>query len=164
MPASSGRWIPVTGATTLVGATGHAITGIVARGNQLYGAGGRGDNTFYRIDTTTGAATEIGSFGYGGWINSVSMGFDDSGTLLGGPQLRAAGAGLDNGSRLERSGHARSELPARCTIVGPITGPESLSQVGMKGFAIGPPRCIARQSVPRRGAGRYAAVASRSPG
>jgi hypothetical protein len=34
------------------------------------------------------------------------------------------------------------------TVVGPITGPESLRQVGMKGFAIGPPRCLNGTVVP----------------
>ena len=49
---------------------------------SLYGAGGRGENTFYRIDTETGAATAIGSFGVTTrWINSVSMSFDDTGVL-----------------------------------------------------------------------------------
>ena len=38
---------PSTGATTLIGPTGHTITGIVAHGNVVYGAGGRSNNGFY---------------------------------------------------------------------------------------------------------------------
>lgn len=140
---------PSTGATTLVGATGHAITGIVARGYQLYGAGGRGDNTFYRIDTTTGAATEIGSFGYGGWINSVSMGFDDSGTLF--AVLNYVPPAPGSTTVPDWSDLATLDpISGALTIIGPITGPDSLSQVGMKGFAIGPPRCIAGNLIPHR--------------
>src|SRR3954469_14540546 len=72
---------PSNGATALVGSTGHTITGLVAHGNVMYGAGGRGDNGFYRIDARTGAATEIGSFGDSRWINSVSMSYDEAGVL-----------------------------------------------------------------------------------
>ncbi|HEV7489594.1 MAG TPA: hypothetical protein VGO25_02230 [Rhodanobacteraceae bacterium] len=138
---------PSSGAATLVGATGHPITGIVARGYQLYGAGGRGDNTFYRIDTATGAATELGSFDYGGWINSVAMSFDDKGTLFAVLNYVPPAPGsttVPDWSDLAKLDPSSGAL----TIIGPITGPDSLSQVGMKGFAIGPPRCIAGNLIP----------------
>ena len=31
----------------------------------------------------------------------------------------------------------------RVHMIGPITGPDSLKQVGMKGFTVGPPACTA---------------------
>jgi len=131
---------PSNGATTLVGATGHTITGIVAHGNVMYGAGGRGDNGFYRIDTATGAATEIGSFGDGRWINSVSMSYDAAGVLWAAINYVPPAPGSD--TIADWSDLARiDEASGKITFVGPITGPESLLQIGMKGFAIGPPRC-----------------------
>jgi hypothetical protein len=133
---------PANGATTLVGATGHTITGLVAVGNALFGAGGRGDNNLYRIDPKTGAATVIGSFGDSGWINSVSMSFDESGTLW--AVLNYVPPEPGSTSVADWSDLARIDIATgRVTIVGPITGPESLRQVGMKGFAVGPPRCTA---------------------
>ena len=133
---------PANGATTLIGATGHTITGLVAVGNALFGAGARGDNNLYRVDTKTGAATIVGSFGDSGWINSVSMGFDDKGTLWAVLNYVPPEPGAT--SVADWSDLARIDIATgRVTIVGPITGPESLQQVGMKGFAVGPPRCTA---------------------
>ncbi|MCB1570162.1 MAG: hypothetical protein KDI72_03700, partial [Xanthomonadales bacterium] len=63
---------PSNGATTVVGNLGQTVTGLAARGNELFGAGGRGNNSLYRIDTATGAAQLIGGFGAAnsGWISS----------------------------------------------------------------------------------------------
>lgn len=134
---------PASGATTLVGTTGHPITGLVALGNVLYGAGGRGDNTFYKIDTHSGVATPVGRFGddVPDWVNSVSMSFDDKGVLW--AVLNYVPPAPGSTSVSDWSDLARIDVTTgRVTIVGPITGPESLRQVGMKGFAIGPPRCL----------------------
>ncbi len=131
---------PSNGATTLVGATGHTITGIVAHGKVMYGAGGRGDNGFYRIDTETGAATEIGSFGDDRWINTVSMGYDDAGVLWAAINYVPPAPGDD--SIADWPDLARiDEATGKITFVGTIAGPDSLRQIPMKGFAIGPPRC-----------------------
>ena len=133
-----------TGATTLVGATGHTITGLVARGNALYGAGGKGDNNLYRVSMQTGEARLIGSYGpaASGWINSVSMSFDDDGTLWAVLNYVPPAPGsttVPDWSDLATIDPTTGEM----TVIGPITGPEDLRQVGMKGFAIGPPRCVA---------------------
>jgi len=133
---------PASGATTLVGATGHTITGLVSVGNALYGAGGQGDNNFYRIDTKSGVATLIGSYGIDGWINSVSMSFDEDGRLW--AVLNYVPPAPGSTSVADWSDLARIDIATgQVTIVGPITGPDELRQVGMKGFAVGPPRCIA---------------------
>jgi hypothetical protein len=133
-----------TGATTLVGETGHTITGLVARGNALYGAGGKGDNNLYRVNTRTGEARLIGSYGpaASGWINSVSMSFDEDGPLWAVLNYVPPAPGstlVPDWSDLATIDPITGEV----TVVGPITGPEALRQVGMKGFAIGPPRCVA---------------------
>jgi hypothetical protein len=131
---------PSNGATTLIGPTGHTITGIVAHGNVVYGAGGRGDNGFYRIDAQSGAATEIGNFGDSRWINSVSMSYDAAGVLWAAINYVPPAPGSDTVA--DWSDLARiDESTGKITFIGPITGPESLLQIGMKGFAIGPPRC-----------------------
>lgn len=133
-----------SGATTVVGETGHTITGLVVRGNAMYGAGGKGDNNLYRINMQTGEARLIGSYGpaASGWINSVSMSFDDAGTLWAVLNYVPPAPGstvVPDWSNLAKIDPNTGEV----TIVGPITGPEDLRQVGMKGFAIGPPRCVA---------------------
>jgi hypothetical protein len=131
---------PSNGATALVGATGHTITGILAHGNVLYGAGGRGDNRFYRIDKRTGEATEVGSFGDNRWINSVSMAYDDAGVLWAAINYVPPAPGDD--SLADWPDLARiDEASGAMTFIGPITGPASLHQIPMKGFTIGPPRC-----------------------
>jgi len=135
---------PATGTSTLVGETGHTITGLVARGNALYGAGGKGDNNLYRVSTQTGEARLIGSYGdaASGWINSVSMSFDDAGTLWAVLNYVPPAPGstlVPDWSDLATIDPNTGEV----TVIGPITGPEALREVGMKGFAIGPPRCVA---------------------
>jgi hypothetical protein len=133
---------PGSGATTLVGPTGHTITGLVSAGNALYGAGAQGDNNFYRIDDKSGAATLIGSYGIDGWINSVSMSFDETGILW--AVLNYVPPAPGSTTVPDWSDLARIDVATgHVTIVGPITGPEDLRQVGMKGFTAGPPRCIA---------------------
>jgi Repeat of unknown function (DUF6923) len=140
---------PSTGATTLVGATGATITGLVAAGDTLLGAGGRGDDRLYRLNTRTGAATAIGSYGSGvtTWVNSVSMSFDDSGRLW--AVLNYVPPAPGSTSVPEWSDLARIDpFTGHVTNLGPITGPASLEQVGMKGFAVGPPPCGAGLGAP----------------
>lgn len=135
---------PATGATTLVGSTGHVITGLIAIGHGLFGAGGRGDDTFYRINTTNGAATAVGSYGRAAtaWINSISMSYGSDGRLWAVLNYVPPAPGSDtvpDWSDLATIDASSGTM----TILGPITGPASLRQVGVKGFAIGPPSCIA---------------------
>jgi hypothetical protein len=133
---------PATGATSLVGVTGHTITGLVARGSVLYGAGGQGNNNFYRIDTHTGAATLIGSFGsqLTGWVDTVSMSFGADGTLW--AVLNYVPPQNDSDPIATWSDLATiNPDTGTVSIVGPITGPPSLSQVGIKGFTAGAAPC-----------------------
>ena len=135
---------PASGATTLVGPTRHTITGLVARGNTLYGAGGKGDNTFYRIDRDTGAATAIGPFGTDlqRWVNSVAMSFDDAGTLW--AVINYIPPEHDTDPLADWSDLATIDPDTgHVHVIGPITGPESLRQVGIKGFTTGSTQCIA---------------------
>jgi len=133
---------PADGSTVLVGDTGHAISGLAVRDDDLFGAAGKDDNRFYRIDPATGAATPIGAFGAGvtRWINSVSMSFGEDGTLwavLNYVPPEDDSQALADWSDLATIDPATGELE----ILGPITGPEALRQIGMKGFSAGPPLC-----------------------
>jgi len=133
---------PATGATHLVGPTGHALTGLVANGAQLYGAGGKGDNTFYRVDPDTGAATAIGAFGPAvtRWVNSISMSFDESGTLW--AVINYVPPENDTDIPPDWSDLATIDpMTGKVHVLGPITGPDALKQVGMKGFTTGPAPC-----------------------
>jgi hypothetical protein len=137
------------GAARLVGSTGHALTGIVAYGERLYGAGGKGDNTFDRIDPATGAATAIGAFGSGitRWVNSVSMSFDEAGTLW--AVINYVPPEHDTDIPADWSDLATIDpATGKVHVIGPITGPESLKQVGMKGFTTGPAPCGGQQPSP----------------
>lgn len=133
---------PATGATTLVGSTGTTITGLAVRGDKLYGAGGRGDNTFYGIDPKTGAATAIGPFGPAvtRWVNSISMSFDADGKLW--AVINYVPPQDDSQPTVDWSDLATIDpATGTVTLLGPVTGPESLRQIGMKGFTVGPTKC-----------------------
>lgn len=129
-----------SGKTTPVGATGAAITGLAARGSLLYGAAGKGDNTLYRIDPASGKASAIGGFGTDRWINSLSMSFDEAGTLW--AVLNYVPPPHDSDPVADWSDLAKIDpASGRLTVLGPITGPASLRQVGMRGFTLGPAPC-----------------------
>jgi|GEM_PF-682277 len=135
---------PATGSATPVGDTGVAISGLAERGGVLYGAGAKGDNTLYRIDPKTGATKAIGGFGSEAttWINSVSLSFDAKGTLwaaLNYVPPQPGSATVPDWADLATIDPRTGALHK----VGPITGPESLRQFGMKGFTVGPTPCVA---------------------
>ena len=135
---------PATGVATLVGPTGHAITGLAARGGLLYGAGGKGDNSFYRLDPRTGAATLVGSFGpdLTRWVNSVSMSFDAQGTLW--AVISYVPPEYDTDTPPDWNDLATIDpATGEVSVLGPITGPDALRQIGMKGFTLGPAQCAA---------------------
>ena len=137
---------PNSGATTLIGSTGHPIAGLAARDGFLYGSGSRGDHGFYRIDKNTGAATLIGNFGAAASsiLDSVAMSFDADGTLWAVLNYvpPTTGTVTPDWSDLAKIDPATGAM----TLLGPITGPPSLRQVGMKGFTVGPTQCAGAAS------------------
>jgi len=132
---------PVSGIPTLVGSMGHSISGLAADGDVLYGTGSNGDHTLYRVDKSDASATVIGSFGdeAPAALNSVSMSFAEDGTLWAVLNYvpPASGSITPDWNDLATVDPATG----RMHVLGPITGPDSLKQVGMKGFTTGPAVC-----------------------
>lgn len=132
---------PTTGMTTYVGPTGSRVTGLAARGRELFGAGDYENPSLFRIDTSTGAATAIGSFNVASSkISSVWPAFDSSGQLWAAvsyipPPPPAANAFPPDWSDLARLDPNTGAM----TLLGAITGPEDLRSVPLFGFAIAPP-------------------------
>jgi len=137
---------PATGNTSRVGNLGATITGLAARGNQLFGAGSQDDPYLYDINIATGQATALGPYGGGIQpITTASIGFDASGHLW---------SILDNVPPLppqqipEWSTLASIAANGSMTSVGNITAPSGahyptnttqLPYVGLKGLAIASP-------------------------
>ncbi|MGA9421307.1 MAG: hypothetical protein WBW61_03030 [Rhodanobacteraceae bacterium] len=133
-----------SGAAAFVGNLGHTITGLAARNDVLYGAGGRGDNALYRIDRSNGHATAIGGFGaqLNMYVNSVALGFDADGTLW--AAINYNPPATDEGPFSKWSDLATIDPDTgNVTLIGPITGPSQLQYVGMKGLVVGPLQCNA---------------------
>jgi hypothetical protein len=142
---------PATAAATKVGNLGVTVTGLTARGNNLYGAGSQGSPNLYLIDPQGAKATPIGSYGSNiDPITTASPGFDPTGQLW---------AVLDNvpplppqNTQPQWSSLARIGSKGELVTVGDITTPSGLKYpagatqlpyVGLKGMAIASPCAIA---------------------
>jgi hypothetical protein len=130
-----------SGFTTYIGPTGARVTGLAARGRELFGTGDYDNPSLFRVDTATGAATTIGSFNVASSkISSVWPSFDSSGQLWAAvsyipPPPPAANAFPPDWSDLARLDPNTGAM----TLLGPITGPEDLRSVPLFGLAIAPP-------------------------
>jgi len=119
-----------TGATRAVGALGAKITGLAARGAQLYGIGASGDERLYRIDTATGASTVVGSaLGSNIRFDDGGLDFDADGNLW---------AVLDYRPTEPNRASDLARIDAS-TGVASLTG-RSIADDG-EGLAIAPPSC-----------------------
>lgn len=142
---------PATADATKIGNLGVTITGLTARGNQLLGAGSRGDPNLYLIDTKTAHATAIGTYGSGvDPITTASPGFGSDGQLW---------SVLDNvpplpplNTQPQWSSLAKLAANGNLSVVGDITtssgqkyptNATQLPYVGLKGLAITSPCSIA---------------------
>ncbi|MDC8014219.1 hypothetical protein [Tahibacter soli] len=128
-----------SGATSFVGNLGAKITGIAAKGRELYGFGSRGHDGFYKIDTTTGAATLIKSYpSFVGNASSMWPAFDASGQLW--VVITYMPPPLPGMPGVRWSDLAKVDIATgEMTVLGSITGPESLEFIGLLGVAIAPP-------------------------
>ena len=132
---------PATAQPILVGSMGRKITGIVAYGDTLYGAGGQGDTGFYRINMDTAAVTPIGNYGPAlPWVNVVAMSFDEAGTLYASLNYNPGPSGST--TLVDWSDLATIDTDTGVvTKLGNITGPSSLRRQSMNGFVVAPTQC-----------------------
>lgn len=139
------RLDPASAEVQLVGDTGYVITGLVEHGGVLYGVGGKGENLFYEIDQETGVASVIGSLGseLAPWVNAISPAFDENGVLW---AVISYVPPRDDGDIPEEWNDLALIDPTSgsLSIVGPLIGPSSLREIGMRGFTLGPPECRAQ--------------------
>lgn len=139
---------PDNGATTLVGTLGHTISGLTIRGGKLLGAGARDDNAegLYAIDTDSAAATLIGNYGDAiPYAASVSPGVNAQGDLMAAINYVPPRSGnlVPDWSDLAQINPDNGAA----TIVGTLTGPDSLRQIGIRGLTFGAPDCAPRDVV-----------------
>jgi hypothetical protein len=113
-----------SGATRRVGSTGAAISGLAARGTELYGVSAGASPALFRLNTETGAASLVGALNAGGTVANVGLDFDAAGTLW---------AVLDPND-VTPSRAARIDLATgRATVTASIG-----ANIGFKGLAIAP--------------------------
>lgn len=130
-----------TGMASYIGPTGARVTGLAARGRELFGTGDYENPSLFRIDTTTGAATAVGAFNVtSNRISSVWPAFDTAGQLWAAvsyipPPPPAANVFPPDWSDLALIDANSGNM----SVLGPITGPEDLRSVPLFGFAIAAP-------------------------
>jgi hypothetical protein len=134
------------GAARVVGGIGRKISGLAARGNQLFGVGVEDDAGLYRIDTGTAAATTVATFTGAASFPDAGLDFDGSGTLYG---------VLDFFPPTPRSDLVRIDAATGAlTSIGTISG-SGLDDKEIETLAIAAPTCtnpqpgtVAQASVP----------------
>jgi len=132
---------------TLIGKFGDGvrITGLVSRGNTLFGAGAQGDeNALYQIDLDTAHATPLSAYSGVPYVTAASPAFGKDGELWllldYVPPLRAP---TPNWSDL-----ASRTADGNVHLIGSVTAPphtssyDELVQVGLRGLALSAPEGI----------------------
>jgi hypothetical protein len=142
---------PATAAATKVGNLGATITGLTARGNQLFGAGSQDSPSLYSINLDTAHATAVGSYGPGiNPITTASPGFEANGQLW--SILDDVPPLPPQDTQPQWSSLAKITSAGSLTVVGDIATasglkyPANVTQlpyVGLKGLAIASPCAIA---------------------
>lgn len=141
---------PATAGVTKIGNLGVTITGLAARGNQLFGAGSHDDSHLYGIDLATGQASAIGSYGQIDPVTTASPGFDATGQLW--SILNDVPPLPPQNTQPQWSSLAAVSAQGSLAVVGDITTPAGikypttatqLPYVGLKGLAIASPCAIA---------------------
>ncbi len=137
-----------TAAITRIGSTDRQISGLAMRNGVLYGTGIGADQGLYTINLQNAAATRISTLA--DTIPWIDPGFASDGKLF---------AALSYNPPFERqwSDLAQFDLTTGAmTNLGPITGPQSLRGISMKGFAVAPNSCV--PEVPAGGSATTAAL------
>ncbi|MEO8804156.1 MAG: hypothetical protein ABI304_06165 [Rudaea sp.] len=135
-----------TGQLNLIGNMGATITGLAAKGNQLYGAGSQGSNQLFSIDTSTAKATSIGAYTSSTYITAASPGFDTSGQLW--VLLDYVPPPVDSSPAAQWSDLGTiATSSGSLTNLGPVTAQgqsaANLAYIGLRGLAIPDAVCAA---------------------
>ncbi len=140
---------PATGAVRLVGNLGVMISGLAARGNEVFGIGvtdtvsGPRDQGLWRIDVETATATLVGRFDDPFPVVDAGLDFDAQGRLW---------AVLDFNPRPPVKNFRTSELIRLDPATGAILERRVLSGLGgddIEGLAITPPNLVPSGGPPR---------------
>lgn len=128
-----------TGASTPVGTLGYKITGLAARGNELFGAGSRGDEGLYRVDTRDGHATLVNGFKAKiPYAATINLAFDEQNQLW--AVVNYIPPQNDNDTLPVWSDVARINADSgELALQGALTGPRELERNPLQGFAIAVP-------------------------
>lgn len=119
---------------SLIGNTGKQITGLAVRNGKLFGTGIGSDQGLYAIDMGNASATLVGPLG--ATIPWVAPNFGYDGTLW-------ATFSYNPPLNREWSDLARIDpITGAATNLGPITGPDGLRGISMKGLAVAPTSCL----------------------
>ena len=142
---------PQHATVTHVGNFGATVTGLAARGLQLYAAGSQGNNNLYRIDTQTVTATLVGAYGSSNYITAMSFAFDGAGKMW--AVLDYVPPPSDSSPVKQWSDLAQLGSNGALTNLGSITPAQSqytadLEYIGLRGLAIGAPAAPAVVSTP----------------
>ena len=137
-----------TGTASLVGDLGFKVSGLAARGNELFAAGCRGDEGLYRVDLDTGAARLIGGFKKEiPYAPTISIGFDAQNQLW--AVINYNPPQTNSGTFASWSDLARVNVEAgTIALTGSLTGPESLRTIPVRGLSIAAPTAVAATSDP----------------
>ena len=122
---------PGTGAPRFVGNTGAPISGLAARGSDLFGVSQGATPSLFRVDTATGAGTLIGALSVGGVVDDAGLDFDAAGNLW---SVLDPEPVVFSASRIARIDPETGQ--------GTVVSTSTVSQIGMEGLAIAPvPAC-----------------------
>lgn len=120
--------MPSNASTRLVGNLGQPISGLAARGNQLYGVSVGSAPALFRVDRDHATASLLGPLNVGGVVEDAGLDFDASGTLWATLDPEPAAVGASRFAQID-VGSGR----------GHVTASSSVSLVGMEGLAIARP-------------------------
>jgi hypothetical protein len=148
---------PTNASTTKIGTLDATITGLTARGNQLFGAGAQNDGSLYLINPATAQATVVGNYGNNiDPITTASPGFDAAGQLW--SVLNDNPPLPPQTTQPQWSSLATINVGAgSLSVVGDISAPSGLKYpsnatqlpyVGLKGLAIASPCAVAVPTPP----------------
>ena len=128
---------PATAGTRLVGSSGQSLSGLAARGNQLYGLSVDATPTLFSVDLANAQVTSIGPINVGGLVADAGLDFDATGQLWAILDPEPLDLAASRVARLSLSSGA-----------GTVVASSSVGPIAMEGLAISPPGACLVQPQP----------------